>query len=140
MPERRPSPVRAWTCPQIWKRSRMRRADLVEDFGQVAAGLALQDDGRDEELQVEVGDPVGHAVERLLQGDAQVLLLEDAAELLAHRRAHLRRRSTLNPEARLCPARSERASMSRASGSWTAKAFRRRRRRHKSQSDGQAAP
>ena len=58
-------------------------ADLVEDFGQVAAGLPLQDHGGDEELQIQVGDPLGQAAEAFVQGDAQVLLLEDAAEFLA---------------------------------------------------------
>ena len=37
-------------------------ADLVEDFGQVAARLPLQDHGGDEEPQVEVGDALGQAV------------------------------------------------------------------------------
>ena len=42
----------------------------------------------------------------------------------------------LKPKARLCPARSERASISRASGSWAAKVFSRRLRRNSSHTSG----
>ena len=42
----------------------------------------------------------------------------------------------LKPKPRLCPARSERASISRASGSWAAKAFSRRLRRNSSHTSG----
>ena len=45
----------------------------------------------------------------------------------------------LKPKARLCPARSARASISRASGSWAAKAFSRRLRRNSSQTSGSDA-
>ncbi len=45
----------------------------------------------------------------------------------------------LKPKARLWPARSERASISRASGSCAAKAFSRRLRRHKQPEERQAA-
>ncbi len=63
-------------------------ADLVEDFRQVAARLPLQDHGRDEEPQVEVGHPLAHRPQAVVHGHAQVLFFEHAAELLADRRGH----------------------------------------------------
>ena len=63
-------------------------ADLVEDFGQVAARLPLQDDGRGEEPQVEVRHAVGHFFDRLFQRHAQVLGLVAALEFGGDRGAH----------------------------------------------------
>ena len=110
-------------------------ADLVEDFGQVATGLALQEQGGDEEFQVEVGDPVAESREAFFHGDAQVLLLEDAIEFLADRRAHFRGHH-VEAEGQALPARSARESISKASGNWAAKSFRRLRRRNSTQPSG----
>ena len=55
-------------------------ADLVEDFGQIAAGLPLQNDGRDEKFQVEIRNPFGQFLEAFFHGDAEILFLENAAE------------------------------------------------------------
>ena len=63
--------------------------DLVEDLRQVAARLPLQDHGRDEEPQIEVGHPLAHRPQAVVHAHAQVLFFEHAAELLADRVAHL---------------------------------------------------
>ena len=66
-------------------------ADLVEDFGQVTTRLPLQDDGRGEELEVEVGNALGEVFERFLERLAEVLLFERAAEFAADRVGHFLR-------------------------------------------------
>src|SRR5262249_53729370 len=49
-------------------------ADLVEDFGEVAAGGSLDADGGHEEAQVEVGNAVAHRLEGVVDRNAEVLL------------------------------------------------------------------
>src|SRR6185295_4012666 len=64
-------------------------ADLVENFGKVTTRLPLQNHRRGKELHVQVGNPLGHRVERLVERNTQVLLLEDATKFLADRQRHL---------------------------------------------------
>ena len=65
-------------------------ADLVEDFGQVAAALALDDHGRCEKLEVEVRHPLVHVLQRLIDRNAEVLLLVGDVEFLRDRLVHFR--------------------------------------------------
>ena len=55
--------------------------DGVEDLGQVAADLVLDGDGRGHQLEVVGADAPDHVGERLLEGQAQVDLADDAVEL-----------------------------------------------------------
>ena len=64
---------------------------VVEDFGQVAAGVALDEDRRHEEPHVENRDARGHLVQRVAQREAEVLLIERLLELRADRIGHLLR-------------------------------------------------
>ena len=136
-PERRPSPVRAWICPQMRKRSRIRLADLVEDFGQVAAGLPLQDDGGDEEAEIEVGDASPEVLQAFLHGDAKVLLFEDAVEFAADRRRHFAAHH-VEAEGQALPGAERAESISMASGNWAPKTFSRLWRRNQTQTRGSA--
>ena len=113
-------------------------ADLVEDFGQVTARLPLQDDGRGEELQVQVRHALGQVVERFFQRHAEVLFFEDAAEFVADR-VGISSATRLKPAARLWPARKARAISSSASGSCAANFFSRRLRRNSSHMNGRNA-
>ena len=89
MPESRPSAVRALTWPEQLEPLADQPADLVEHLGQVAAGRPLDDHRDHEEPDVHDRDPVGHVAQRQLDRDAQVLLLEDAVELVGDRAFHL---------------------------------------------------
>ena len=106
--------------------------DLVEDFGQIAAGLPLQDHGRDEELQVEVGNAVGQAAEGLVHAECPGSAPRTRGRTPCRSAAGISVATMLKPKARLWPARSVRASISRASGNCAANAFRRRLRRNSS--------
>ena len=55
--------------------------DRVEDLGQVAAHLVLDGDGRGHQLQVLGADAADHVGQGLLEGQAEVDLADDAAEL-----------------------------------------------------------
>jgi hypothetical protein len=59
--------------------------EVLEDLGQVAAGLALDQDRRGEEPDVDERDALRQVVERVFQRQAEVLLVEGLAELRAHR-------------------------------------------------------
>src|SRR5262245_38533932 len=50
--------------------------EVVEDLGQVAARVPLNQDGRHEEPHVEQPDPVRELVERILERQTEVLLIE----------------------------------------------------------------
>src|SRR5262249_35192740 len=56
-------------------------ADLVQNLRQVAAGLPLDQHRGDKKAQVQIGDALTHAFHGVLDGDAQVLLLVNPAEL-----------------------------------------------------------
>ena len=73
-------------------------------------------------------------LQRVLERDAQVLLLVDPAELLGDRRG-ISSATTCMPAARLWPARRARATSSSASGSCAANFFSRLRRLFHSQSE-----
>ena len=57
--------------------------EVVEDLGEVAAGLALDQDGGDEEPHVDERHALAQVAERVLERDAEVLLLERLLELRA---------------------------------------------------------
>src|SRR5688500_5264028 len=59
--------------------------DRFHDLGQVAARLALDDHGGDEEPEIERVDALGQVDQRLLHVDPQVLLVERDGELLGQR-------------------------------------------------------
>ncbi len=63
-------------------------ADLVEDLGEVAAGRPLNDHRDHEESDVHRRNPVRHVAQRDLDRDAEILLLEDAVELVGDRPLH----------------------------------------------------
>ena len=58
--------------------------EVVENLREVAAGLSLDEHGGREEPHVDERHPDGHVVQRVLEGQAVVLLLEGLAELRAH--------------------------------------------------------
>ena len=68
--------------------------EVVENLRQVAAGLALNQHGGDEEPDVEHADALGQLVERVAQRQAVVLLIEGLLELRA-RPAPAARRPTM---------------------------------------------
>ena len=90
-------------------------ADLVEHLGEVAAGGALNDDRDHEEPDVHDRDAIGHVAERQLDGDAEVLLLEHAVELVGDRPLHLLGHQ-VQPRGQAVPGRSARLISSTASG------------------------
>ena len=53
---------------------------VVENFGEVAAGFALQHDGGDEEFYVDQGDALGEIHEGIADGHAEFLFFEEFAE------------------------------------------------------------
>ncbi len=61
------------------------RGQVVQHLGQVAADLPLDEDGGDQDPDVDQDDPVGHGQDRVLEGQAEALLLEGAAELAGDR-------------------------------------------------------
>src|SRR5688572_28758621 len=63
--------------------------EVVQDLSEITAGLALDLDRRHEELHVHERHAHGEVVERLLQRQAEVLLLETLLELDSHRRRQL---------------------------------------------------
>ncbi len=56
-------------------------ADLLEDLGQVAAALPLDDHGQDEKFQIGAVEAFGHVAEGFLIAQAEVDLVERLAEL-----------------------------------------------------------
>src|SRR5580698_364950 len=62
--------------------------EVVEDLGQIAAGIPLNQHGGDEEPDVEDRDALGHLVERVAERKAEVLLVEGLLELGPDRRLH----------------------------------------------------
>ena len=64
-------------------------ADVVKHFCQVTACLSLDKDGCDEESNVERIHAVGHRFERILDFDAEVLLMIDLGKFGRDRRRHL---------------------------------------------------
>ena len=95
--------------------------EVVEDLGQVAADLALDQDGGHQDPDVHQVDPVGHGEQGVLERQAEALLLEDPAELPGHRLG-ASSATILNPEESGCPARIARPSRSMDSGSISSKA------------------
>src|SRR5947207_12431705 len=63
------------------------RRQVVENLREIAAGIALDADRRDEELHVEQRHALGKPVERLTHRQAEILLVEHLLELDARRRA-----------------------------------------------------
>src|SRR5688572_5884878 len=63
--------------------------EVVQDLSEITAGLALDLDRRHEELHVHERHAHGEVVERLLQRQAEVLLLETLLELDPYRRRQL---------------------------------------------------
>ena len=114
--------------------------EVVENLRQVAAGVALNQDGGDEEPHVEDGDALGQLVERLPQRQAVVLLIEGLLDLRARPAPASRRRP--------CRARSEtrarrgcaRDSTSSASGNCSSNVFMRADRLCFSHANGSSAP
>ena len=68
------------------------RREVVENLGEVAAGLALRQHGGDEEPRVEQRDPLARSLQRVRQRHAEVLLVVEQLELGADRRRASRRR------------------------------------------------
>ncbi len=58
---------------------------LVQNFGQVAAGALLQQHRGNEEVHVERGHALGQLLQRHLQRQAQVVFLEGAPEFARQR-------------------------------------------------------
>src|SRR5579885_2110388 len=56
-----------------------------KDFAQVAAGLLLEQNGGREETAIEERHPLGESMQRQIERGAEVLLVEQGAELLAER-------------------------------------------------------
>ncbi len=57
--------------------------EVVENFGQVAAGFALQHHGGHEELDVDQRNAIGEIEQRVAHGETEFLLLEQLAEFRA---------------------------------------------------------
>src|SRR4029077_14915252 len=55
--------------------------EVVEDFGEGAAGVTLDQHGGDEEADVEERHALGELVQRIAQRQAEVLLIERLLEL-----------------------------------------------------------
>jgi len=55
--------------------------EVIENFGEVAAGFALQHDGGDEEFYVDERDTLGEVHEGIANGHAELLLFKEFAEL-----------------------------------------------------------
>ena len=70
-------------------RSRITAAEVVEDLGQVAARLALREDGRDEKPRVEHRDAPGEILHGVRERETEVLLVVQDAELGADGRLEL---------------------------------------------------
>src|SRR5262249_13337358 len=62
--------------------------NLVENFGKITAGLALHKHAGYKESQIQVRNPVAHRLEGILDGDAKVLLIVNAPELISNRGGH----------------------------------------------------
>ena len=60
-----------------------------EDLAQVAAGLFLQDHRRHEETHIQQGNPIRQVIERRIQRRAEILLVEQRAELQPQRVGHI---------------------------------------------------
>ena len=89
MPESRPSAVSALTWPKSSNRWRISLPILSRTSARSPPVARWMHDGDDEEADVHRRDPIGQAAEGDLDRDAQVLLLEDAAELVGDRPLHL---------------------------------------------------
>ena len=59
--------------------------DFSQQLRQIASRLALNEDRHHEQLQVEQFHPLQQVQEGGLEGEPEILLLEDPLELLAHR-------------------------------------------------------
>src|SRR6478735_165253 len=62
---------------------------VLEDLGQVAARFALDQHGGSEKTHIDDRHPVCQVVERVLERQAKVLLIERLTELRSHRLVHL---------------------------------------------------
>ena len=62
---------------------------VLEDLGQVAAGFALDQHGGGEKTHIDDRHPLCEVVERVLERQAKVLLVERLAELRSDRLLHL---------------------------------------------------
>ena len=91
----RPCADRTRTWRFTRKRSRITRAQIAEDLGQVAAGLALDQHGGGEELGVEHGNALAEVAEGVGKRHAEVLPIVEESKLRADRR-----RASLRPPAR----------------------------------------
>jgi len=80
------------------------RADLIEDFGEVAARLALEDQCGNEEFQVEVGNAVGQAAESVVNGIPRFCSSNTRPNSFPIG-SGISVDTMLKPNARLCPAR-----------------------------------
>ena len=88
MPERRPSPVRAWTWPQILKRSRTRWPILSRISAKSPPVCRCRMMAVAKNLRSRLGTRLVRSFEGFLQRDAEVLFFERAAEFAADRVGH----------------------------------------------------
>src|SRR6516164_10143547 len=62
--------------------------EVVQNLGEIAAGLALNRDGGHKEADVEQRDALGQLIERFFQRQTEVLLIERLLELRSNRVRH----------------------------------------------------